>query len=300
MLTERFIKLSSKDNYLASLSPVKATEFDRFVFAIPFYTHTDSNDLGFRAYSKGLIVGISPKPEGDLRYGFYTAYVDSYVKSKGIPAKEDQNTYALGFYSSYLKKPYFVVFDLLGEATKHHYRGQTGFNFEIGEKAKYWSRKIESKLVGGRMFSGDDWSVMPTIGVRAIWWSANGYTTQAEVPQWSTQVKPERRNWVSGLLELTAGKVFKGSDPNWKASITGLVRLEHVLTDNYVAVSQGIPALNTGFVKVKKDIGKTTLVARSGVELVHKNRYSFGISGGLWLNSDYTAYDARLLFKWMF
>ncbi|MFN3946645.1 MAG: hypothetical protein ACK4LA_00990, partial [Aquificaceae bacterium] len=73
-----------------------------------------------------------------------------------------------------------------------------------------------------------------------------------------------------------------------------------VLTDNYVAVSQGIPALNTGFVRVKKDISKTTLVARSGVEFVYKSRYSLGISGGVWLNSDYKAYDARALFKWMF
>lgn len=155
----------SKKTYLASLSPVKSYEADRFLFTIPFHTYTNAHSLGYRAYANGLILGFSPKPEGKLRYGIYGAYVDGYVKAKNFPASEDLNTYAIGFYSSYLNKPYFLAFDLLGETTKHKYKGRTGFNFEIPETAKYWSRKYESKLVGGYLFSDSTWSIMPTIGV---------------------------------------------------------------------------------------------------------------------------------------
>ena len=287
----------SKKTYLASLSPVKSYEADRFLFTIPFHTYTNAHSLGYRAYANGLILGFSPKPEGKLRYGIYGAYVDGYVKAKNFPASEDLNTYAIGFYSSYLNKPYFLAFDLLGETTKHKYKGRTGFNFEIPETAKYWSRKYESKLVGGYLFSDSTWSIMPTIGVRAIHWSSNGYLTKPTIEAWATQVNPKSRTWVSGILEITGAKVYRTEKFN--TILSGLLRVEHTLSDNKVVVEQGIPALNTGFVRFKRDISRTTFLARGGVEF-KKSNYTFGISGGVWINADYTTYDGRLTFKWEF
>ncbi len=287
----------SKKTYLASLSPVKSYEADRFLFTIPFHTYTNAHSLGYRAYANGLILGFSPKPEGKLRYGIYGAYVDGYVKAKNFPAAEDLNTYAIGFYSSYLNKPYFLTFDLLGETTKHKYKGRTGFNFEIPETAKYWSRKYESKLVGGYLFSDSTWSIMPTIGVRAIHWSSNGYLTKPIIEEWATEVNPKSRTWISGILEITGAKVYRTEKFN--TIFSGLLRVEHTLSDNKVIVDQGIPALNTGFVRFERDISRTTFLARGGVEF-KKSNYTFGISGGVWINADYTTYDGRLTFKWEF
>lgn len=120
---------------------------------------------------------------------------------------------------------------------------------------------------------------------------------RSTIEEWATEVNPKSRTWVSGILEITGAKVYRTEKFN--TILSGLLRVEHTLSDNKVVVEQGIPALNTGFVRFEKDISRTTFLARGGIEF-KKSNYTFGISGGVWINADYTTYDGRLTFKWEF
>ena len=178
------------------------------------------------------------------------------------------------------------------------YTGLTGPNFEISERADYWSMGIDSKLLFGYMVKANDWLLIPSAGLGFTYSKVDSFRTKTSDPNWSRHVKSDYLSYATGYAGALASKRWDLGDV--KVYLTGLLRLEQALGNNDVATTQSIPALGSGEVKVKKDVANTTLRVRVELDLRLKEKYRIGIMGETTLNADYNSYGGRLTFTRFF
>ena len=269
------------------------------IFVFPFYSYVNAKDLGFNSKGMGAGFGFELNPSDNLKFGLYGAMAKTDIDYKTMGALDgEQRIYGIGFYVDYIKKPFYITFINFGYSADNEYTGLTGPNYEISEKADFWSKGIDSKLLGGYIISVDDWVFIPNAGIGFTYTDIDSYTTKTTVPSWSRRVKSDTVSYATGYAGLLASKRWnlRGA----KVYLTGLFRLEQALGDNDVAVTQSIPALGSGEVKVKKDIANTTVRGRVELEYRMRENYGIGIMGETAINSDYKSYGGRLTLKWLF
>ena len=269
------------------------------VFVFPFYSYITARDLGFSAKGGGVGFGFDLRLSENLKAALYGAYAraDIDYKTKGA-LDGDQNIYGAGFYIDYYKKPWFITFINFGYIADNKYKGLTGPNFEISERADFWSRGIDSKLLFGYMVNGDNWVIIPKAGLGFTYSKVDSFRTKTSDPNWSRHVKSDSLSYATGYAGALASKRWDLGDV--KVYLTGLLRLEQVLGNNHMATTQSIPALGSGEVKVKKDVANTTLRGRVELDSRIKGTYGIGIMRETAVNANYKSYGARLTFTRFF
>ena len=269
------------------------------VFVFPFYSYISAGSIGFNSKGGGAGFGVDFSLSENVKAALYGAYAQTDIDYKRTGAIDgDQKIYGAGFYIDYSKKPIYVSFTSFGYAADNKYTGLTGPNFQIFEKADFWSRGIDAKLIGGYVMSGDNWIFMPNVGIGYRMSKADSYTTKASNPNWNRQVRSDTISYAIGYIGAMAGRVFSFGDT--KLYLTGLLRLEQAFGDNDSATTQSIPALGSGEIKVEREIANATVRGRLELEYRVKERYGVGITGETALNSNYKSYGGRLTFRWFF
>jgi len=270
--------------------------YKKGLFFLPLYTRVNANDLGFDANAYGFMLGFEGKLSKDLGATVYGGYsrVNLDYDVRG-PKDEDQDLYVVGFSLNYAPKPYFVRFMANYHWADHEYKGLTGANYELEEKADYNSWGIDTELTGGYIFRSRNFFIGPEIGLGYTYYRADDFHTKvSSAPQWNRYYDTEKVDFLKGILGVYLG----GSDKAERVKFYGSLRLEQSFGDNDVSVITYLPGLPT--YKLEKDISNTTLVGQAGVNFKLGKAWSLDLSARGDFNGDYSAYTAKAMLKFSF
>jgi hypothetical protein len=277
--------------------PVGApVSYKKGLFFLPLYTRVNANDLGFDANAYGFMLGFEGKLSKDLGATLYGGYsrVNLDYDVRG-PKDEDQDLYVVGFSLNYAPKPYFVRFMANCHWADHKYKGLTGANYELEEKADYNSWGIDTELTGGYIFRSGNFFIGPEIGLGYTYYRADDFHTKvSSAPQWNRYYDTEKVDFLKGILGVYLG----GSDKAERVRFYGSLRLEQSFGDNDVSVISYLPGLPK--YKLEKDISNTTLVGQAGVNFKLGKAWSLDLSARGDFNGDYSAYTAKAMLKFSF
>jgi len=268
------------------------------LFVMPVYTRVNANDLGFDADAYGFALGATGRILDNLVGTIYGGYsrVDLDYKVRG-PRNEDQDIYLAGFTLGYTSKPYFAKLNTNFHWTDHDYRGLTGLNYELAEKAKYHSWGFDGELTGGYAFELGRLSLAPEMGIGYTYYKGDDFTTKVGgYPAWNRNYKLDSVDFVKGILGLS-GVVKLGQEQS-KSVLYGSIRVEQAFEGNDVSVIsylQGLPQY-----RLKKDISNTTVVGQMGVSTRLSDRWILDISGRTDLNANYKAYSGKAYLRYTF
>jgi hypothetical protein len=263
--------------------PVGApVSYKKGLFFLPIYTRVNANDLGFDANAYGFMLGFEGKLSKDLGATLYGGYsrVNLDYDVRG-PKDEDQDLYVVGFSLNYAPKPYFVRFMANYHWADHKYKGLTGANYELEEKADYNSWGIDTELTGGYIFRSGNFFIGPEIGLGYTYYRADDFHTKvSSAPQWNRYYDTEKVDFLKGILGVYLG----GSDKAERVRFYGSLRLEQSFGDNDVSVISYLPGLPK--YKLEKDISNTTLVGQAGVNFKLGKAWSLDLSARGDFNGD--------------
>ena len=285
---------------LASASaniPVSTTlSYNRGFFFIPIYTRVDADDLGFDANAYGFALGLEGKIGKNLTATLYGGYsnVDLDFNVKG-PKEEDQDLYMAGLALNYVPKPYFVRFWVAPHWADHDYKGLTGANYELKEKANYDSWGVDTELTGGYIFERGNVFIAPEIGLGYTYYRADDFHTKVSgASQWNRYYDTDEVNFLKGIL----GVYVAGKDRANKVMFYGSLRLEQAFGENDVSVIsylQGLPRY-----KLEQDISDTTITGQAGLNFKLGKQWMLDIVGRGDFNADYSAYSAQAILRYSF
>jgi len=270
--------------------------YKKGLFFLPLYTRVEANDLGFDADAYGFTLGFEGELFKDLTATLYGGYsrVNLDYKTTG-PKEEDQDLYVGGFSFRYAPKPYFVRFLANCHWADHDYKGLTGGNYELKEKADYESWGIDMELTGGYIFRSGNFYIAPEIGLGYTYYKADDFHTEVpSAPQWNRYYETERVDFLKGILGLYLG----GSDKSERIRFYSSLRLEQSFGDNDVSVISYLPGLPK--YKLEKDISNTTFVGQVGINFKLGKQWTLDLSGRGDFNGDYSAYSGRAMLKVLF
>jgi len=285
---------------LASASaniPVSTTlSYNRGFFFIPIYTRVDADDLGFDANAYGFALGLEGKIGKNLTATLYGGYsnVDLDFNVKG-PKEEDQDLYMAGLALNYVPKPYFVRFWVAPHWADHDYKGLTGANYELKEKANYDSWGVDTELTGGYIFERGNVFIAPEIGLGYTYYRADDFHTKVSgASQWNRYYDTDEVSFLKGIL----GVYVAGKDRANKVMFYGSLRLEQAFGENDVSVIsylQGLPRY-----KLEQDISDTTITGQAGLNFKLGKQWMLDIVGRGDFNADYSAYSAQAILRYSF
>ncbi|MGC9001154.1 autotransporter outer membrane beta-barrel domain-containing protein, partial [Caldisericum sp.] len=263
---------------------------------MPLYTRVNADDdLGFNADSYGFALGMGGRVAPNLGVEVYAGYLynDLDFKVRGADS-EDQDLYFGGINFIYAPKPYFTKLMALGYYANHNYKGYTGLDYDLVEKADYDSYGLRFDLIGGYIF-GEKTRIIPQIGLSYAYYNTDSFWTKVpENPDLRRHYNPDNLDvWkVIGGLDIISDIETKGK-MNIRAF--GGFRIEQAISDNDISIINYAP--NTPKYKLEKSIADTTGVLQGGLIFNYNKRWSFEISGRAELNSDYKTYTGRAIFK---
>ncbi len=263
-------------------------------FFLPYYFDVEAEDLGYDARGFGFAMGLERRITNEVSAGIFggISKLDVDFTDMDYGGKDDeQDVYSLGIYANYVGEPWYVGLIAMGYAVQHDYEGLTGPDYDIHEKADYWSHGFEGELVAGYMFGGEDWVVMPEIGVGYSYWRVSDFTTDADYSNWDKKYESESDGYVRLLAGVTGLKRWKFMDT--KFDVFASLRLEEAVGDNDIAITQSIPGIGSGKEKVEEDIGDTSFVGRVGFSITLKDRLKLNFTFRSEFNEDYTVYSGR-------
>ena len=293
---ERKVKFADSGQIVtdaANITPLSKT-YRNGAFVFPYYFDVEADDLGYDARGYGFALGLERRIANAVSAGIFggISKVDVDFNDRDYGGKDDeQDIYTLGLYANYVCEPWYVGLVAMGYAVQHDYEGLTGPNYDIHERADYWSHGFEGELVAGYMFGGRDWIVMPEVGIGYSYWRVSDFTTDADYSNWDKEYESESDSFVRLLAGITGLKRWNFTDT--KFDIFASFRLEEAVGDNDIAITQSIPGIGSGKEKVEEDIGDTSFVGRVGFSITLKDRLKFNFTFRSEFNEDYTVYSGR-------
>jgi hypothetical protein len=270
--------------------------YNRGFFFIPIYTRVDADDLGFDANAYGFALGLEGKIGKNLTATLYGGYsnVDLDFNVKG-PKEEDQDLYMAGLALNYIPKPYFVRFWVAPHWADHDYKGLTGANYELKEKADYDSWGVDTELTGGYIFEKGNVFIAPEIGFGYTYYRADDFHTKVSgASQWNRYYDTDEVSFLKGIL----GVYVAGKDRANKVMFYGSLKLEQAFGENDVSVIsylQGLPRY-----KLEQDISDTTITGQAGLNFKLGKQWMLDIVGRGDFNADYSAYSAQAILRYSF
>ncbi len=304
-----FMKMVRSDNQpvmLASAGVSEAgyaglsytTQGKGLAWLMPLYTRVNADDLGFDADSYGFAFGLGGRLTKNSGVEIYTGYLRNRLDFSVRGAdSEDQDLYFGGFNFIYTPGSYFAKLNAFGYYGKHDYKGYTGLNYDLVEKANYDSYGMRIDLTGGYVY-GKKVKVMPQIGLSYGYYNTESFWTKVSAnPGLRRHYKPDTLDvWkVIAGLELISDIETKGK---MRIRAYGGVRLEQAISDNDVSAITYAP--NQPKYKLDKGIADTTGVVHAGLIFNYNKRWNFEISGKADFNADYQTYTGRALLRYNF
>lgn len=192
-----------------------------YLWLMPIAAKVNAEELGFEAHSRGIGMGVSGRIGENLGLEVYAGCVQNELDYKLIGADRDkQDNLLAGVNVLYGAKPWFLRFAAAGRTGDHDYRGWTGLDFELEEKAKFSSYGFRAEASAGYLWQGKAMALVPQVGVRYTYTATERFWT--EVP-----LNPsfERKFGADsfGVWKLVGGIDFKGELKKGKDLPLGLV-----------------------------------------------------------------------------
>lgn len=272
------------------------------MWLMPLYTRVTDGGIGFDADVYGFALGFGGMVTDRFGLDVYGGYVRSNLgyKIKGADSSSI-DTAVGGLLMRYeLGNNYFVR--LLGEvhSSSNDYKGKTGMDFELIEKASYDSWGASGELLFGKVFEFGRVKVVPEVGVGYGYYDTDSFKSKVRdrsgvrVENWERYYRPDSVDvWkfigaVNGVVKLTD-----------RVKVYGTLRLEQAISDNDISVVNWINWDPTRH-KLTKSIGDTNIMVDVGVgiDIVKNLKLTFG--GRADFNSDYSAYTGRVQLRYTF
>ncbi len=269
-----------------------------FAWLMPLYTRVNADDLGFDADSYGFAFGLGGRLTKNSGVEIYTGYLRNRLDFSVRGAdSEDQDLYFGGFNFIYTPGSYFAKLNAFGYYGKHDYKGYTGLNYDLVEKANYDSYGMRIDLTGGYVY-GKKVKVMPQIGLSYGYYNTESFWTKVSAnPGLRRHYNPDTLDvWkVIAGVDLISDIETKGK---MRIRAYGGVRLEQAISDNDVSAITYAP--NQPKYKLDKGIADTTGVVHAGLIFNYNKRWNFEISGKADFNADYQTYTGKAILRYNF
>ena len=283
----------------AGTSGLSSLNMERgWIWFTPYYIWVNADDLGFDVDSYGFTMGIGGRVSERLAGDIFVSYFNNDVDFSVMGAdKDDIDYFAGGFNLVYKVTPWYVRMTGLGYTAEHDYKGYTGLNFDLKEKADYRSYGGVLEVLGG-VIKGNKVKVIPEIGLRYGYYKTKDFWTEVSVnPGLNRKYEPDELNvfhLIGGLMIL--GEYKKGDESEIR--LFGRIRLEQAISDNDISTITYAP--NQPKYQLERGIADTNCVVQGGMNWNYKKRWNFELSGIADLNADYSAYGGRFLIRYNF
>lgn len=185
----------------------------------------------------------------------------------------------------------------IGYYANHDYKGYTGLNYDLVEKADYDSYGARFDLLGGYIF-GEKTKIIPQVGLSYAYYKTDNFWTKvSENQNLRRHYDPDDLNVWKLIAGLDITSDFEiGAQTNLRAF--GGVRLEQAISDNDISTITYAP--NQPKYKLEKSIGDTTGVLQAGLIFNYNKRWNFEISGKADFNADYQSYTGKAILRYNF
>ncbi|MEM0061251.1 MAG: autotransporter outer membrane beta-barrel domain-containing protein [Fervidicoccaceae archaeon] len=283
----------------AGTSGLSSLNMERgWIWFTPYYIRVNADDLGFDVDSYGFTMGIGGRISERLAGDIFVSYFNNDVDFSVMGAdKDDIDYFAGGFNLVYKVTPWYVRMTGLGYTAEHDYKGYTGLNFDLKEKADYRSYGGVLEVLGG-VIKGNKVKVIPEIGLRYGYYKTKDFWTEVSAnPGLNRKYEPDELNvfhLIGGLMIL--GEYKKGDENEIR--VFGRIRLEQAISDNDISTITYAP--NQPKYQLERGIADTNCVVQGGMNWNYKKRWNFELSGIADLNADYSAYGGRFLIRYNF
>ena len=295
------VKVASSGQIASEAGPglgktIITKEYKNGAFVYPIYTDVEADDLGYDAHAYGMVLGVERRITNAMSLGLFGGFTTATVKYNDWDnggKEDDQDIYHLGIFTNYSCGHWYVGLTALGYLVQHDYEGRTGVNYDLKERADYWSRGFEGELVGGYTF-GDQksWMLMPEVGIGYSHYWLSDYRTDAEISAWDRKYNSDDDGYFRSIVGLTGLKRWFAKDT--KIDLLASVRWEQALDDNDITITESIPGLHSGKEDVEEDPGDTSIVGRLGLSFIILDRAKINFTFRSEFNEDYTVYSGRI------